>query len=478
MTDGGDVIRLSDVQQTVPDMAVGADDNVIPIDPNAPQPRWQRLNLADDQYAIPPEPPAVAGLLYHAKRHVISGPPESAKTLIAYRLLLEALRDGHPVAIVDLEMGATAARRLLHDLGATQDELAALYYTEPTEPPTPTDLQAIIDHGTRFVMLDAAAGAYHASGLDDNARKDVEQFAAVWIRPLWQAGIATIVVDHVTKDKETRGKFTIGSERKLGQADVHLSCEALKTLSRGGTGIVKIHVHKDRPAYLPRPVAALVDLASHPDTHAVTWTLRQATQTEAETGVFRPTALMQAVSRWLEKHPGQHSLNEIESHVKGKDVYKRDALELLVDEGYAIERKGPRGARLFESIKPYRRDDVEEMSGDEVGTRSAEEMADLQGKQPSEGPGRSNTEQTTLDGSTSSRENPASMRDSTSSRLRPDFVPDEVMTTSSLVPPPKGDEDDVGKGTGRGSSEDEQPPTIDDLLEKYDDQLDDDGIPW
>lgn len=423
MTDGGDVIRLSDVQQTVPDMTIGADDNVIPIDPDTPQPRWQRLNLADDQYAIPPEPPAVAGLLYHAKRHVISGPPESAKTLIAYRLLLEALRDGHPVAIVDLEMGATAARRLLHDLGATNDELAALYYVEPTEPPTPDDLHAIINHGTRFAMLDAAAGAYHASGLDDNARKDVEQFAAIWIRPLWQARIATVVVDHVTKDKETRGKFTIGSERKLGQADVHLSCEALKTLSRGGTGIVKIHVHKDRPAYLPRPVAALVDLASHPDTHAVTWTLREPTTADNTDGGFKPTRLMQAVSRWLEKHPGQHSINEIESSVKGKTDYKRDAIEQLLAAGYAAESRGPNRSRLIELVKPY--------------TEPSDKFA----------PGS------------------------------PQVRPGEHDPGSPVRPPLTGGEG-APEIQPEGPSSPRGEPTIDDLLEKYDDQLDDDGIPW
>ena len=417
-----DTVRLSEIEQSVPDMTIG-DADVIPIDPTIEQPAgWQRLNLADPTYAIPPEPPAVAGLLYHGKRHVISGPPESAKTLIAYRLLLQALRDQHPVAIVDLEMGPVAARRLLHDLGATPDELADLYYVEPTAPPTPSDIQAIIDHGSRFVMLDAAAGAYHASGLDDNARKDVEQFASVWIRPLWQAGIATLVVDHVTKDKETRGKFTIGSERKLGQADVHLSCEALKTLSRGGTGIVKIHVHKDRPAYLQRPVAALVDLASHPDTHAVTWTLREPTTADTTDGGFKPTRLMQAVSRWLEKHPGRHPFADIEEHVKGKAQYKRDAINQLVQEGYAVESAGPRGARLIELVKPY-----SEPSDDLVPTSS---------------PPR----------------------------------PDGVKTTSSLVPPLQGDEDGVDVGSGSTSSRDEV--TIDDLLEKYSDYLDDDGIPY
>lgn len=313
---------------------------------------WLRRDLTDPLLRVPPEPPAIEGLVYRKKRHVLSGPQESAKTLVAYWLLLQAHRQGNQVAIVDFEMGDVAASQLLIDLGASTDELAAIYYTEPEGPPTDHDLAEILDQNTRYALIDAAAGAYDTSGLDDMSRKDAERFARLWIRPLWRNNIGTLVLDHVTKDPKSRGKYAIGSERKTGQADVHLGFDALKPLSRGGNGLVRVTVHKDRPGFLARPTVAMVDLTSHPDTHALTVTLRDAHPVD-DSGEFRPTIYMERVSRELQKHPDSRSRNEIEEGVKGKRNYVRDAIDWLVRDGYVGEEIGARGARLYHMLKPY-----------------------------------------------------------------------------------------------------------------------------
>lgn len=314
---------------------------------------WQPLNLADPQYAIPPDPPTILGLIYRGRRHIISGPPESAKTLIAYILLLQALRDHHTVAIIDFEMGPVACRRLLHELGATTTELAHIYYVNPTDPP-PDQLQHLIQHGTTLVLIDAAIGAYDASGLDDNARKDAETFARTWIRPLWDKGATTLLIDHVTKNTDTRGKFTIGSERKLGQADVHLGCETIKALTRGGHGLVKVTVHKDRPGYLKRPTHTVIELNSDPDSHMITWNQQDVDDHTDTPDGFRPTRLMEKISRHLEDRPEPLTRNEIETDVSGKREYLRSALDHLVSEGYLLEQRGPRNARIYLSQHPFR----------------------------------------------------------------------------------------------------------------------------
>ena len=43
------------------------------------------------------------------------------------------------------------------------------------------------------------------------------------ITPLWKAGVSTVVLDHEPK---SGGRTIIGSERKAGQADVHLRFRA------------------------------------------------------------------------------------------------------------------------------------------------------------------------------------------------------------------------------------------------------------
>jgi hypothetical protein len=337
-------------------------DTPAPISANGAQPAdsavggWQRIDLTDSRYAIPPDPPTTLGLIYTGLRHVISGPPESTKTLVSYMILIETLRSkpNNTVAIIDFEMGPVACRRLLDDLNATHNELARIWYVEPDRQPDDQQLEQIIQHQPALVLLDASAGAYDVTGLDDNARKDAEKFARHWIRPFWKTGIATLVIDHVTKSADTRGKFTIGSERKVGQADVHLSLDALKPLSRGHTGIVKVTVHKDRPGFLQRPTAVVFDLASDPDTHTIGWAARDPHPVDEETGMFRPTVLMEKVSRHLEQLTQPCSRNQIEEHVKGKREYVRDAIDILVLEDYIHESRGPRGARLFSSTKPYR----------------------------------------------------------------------------------------------------------------------------
>lgn len=312
---------------------------------------WQPIDLTDPQYKIPPAPPDLLGLIYTGRRHLVSGPPESTKTVFAYICALQALRDGWKVAIIDFEMGATAAVLLLTELGATEDEVRAIHYVEPNEPPQGA-MQHMIDAGIQLVIVDASASAFEIMGLDDNSRKDVERFARTWINPFWKAGVTTMLIDHVTKDTETRGKFTIGSERKLGSTDIHLNLEAVKSLSRGSSAIIKVHAHKDRPGFLTRPTATVLELSSDHN-HQITWTTKDANPTDPE-GDFRPTKLMERVSRHLEQLEEPASMTSLENDVQGKGEYIRQAAEALVHDGYATEQPGPKKARLFSSISPYR----------------------------------------------------------------------------------------------------------------------------
>ncbi len=312
---------------------------------------WQPLNLAADAYAVAPTPPAaeLAGLFYRGARHLVSGESESAKTLVVWAVALHGIRHGVRVGMADMEMGPQATRRLLDDLGATADELERVWYVEPDRPPADGDIDALAAAGVELVIIDAAAGAYDLSGLDDNKRRDAETFARQWVTPLWRRGVATVVLDHVVKNAADRGKYAIGSERKAGGVDVHLGVEAVRHLTRGGSGLVKVHTRKDRPGFLRRPVAAEIELSSDPDTHALTWRLREPTQASGD--VFRPTRLMEKVSRLLEQEPANRQT--IRERVKGKTEWVSVAVRSLIDEGFAEEIvPGSRGT-LIRVVKPF-----------------------------------------------------------------------------------------------------------------------------
>ena len=136
-----------------------------------PEPEPQPKGTADDYQLARPHRPR---LRHHPrpardrrpplrrKRHVISRPPESAKTLVAYLLLLYALRAQGRRRILDFEMGPHAAATLLRELGATDDETRPIHYTEPEGPPTPKVVDRIVRLGVGYCLIDAAAGAYDA----------------------------------------------------------------------------------------------------------------------------------------------------------------------------------------------------------------------------------------------------------------------------------------------------------------------------
>jgi hypothetical protein len=315
---------------------------------------WEPRNLS----LVEPRPPVrptlgALGLLYPGRRHILSGPPESLKTLLALIELLAVIRAGGRVVLVDLETGPWDTRDRLRDLGATEEEIAAVLYVEPDTAPSPDTISGLVALEPDLVILDAAAGCYDLAGLDDNKRADVERFASLYVRGFWQAGIATLLLDHVVKNSETRGRYAIGSERKLGGCDVHLGVEALKPLSRGHHGLAKITVHKDRFGHLLRPVAGVLRLTSDPETHAIGWELEQDTSTDADER-WRPTFLMAKVSDFLAGQTEPVSQNTIEKAGLGRQAtYVRDALQALIADGNVTVTEGPRNARLCTLAKPF-----------------------------------------------------------------------------------------------------------------------------
>lgn len=314
---------------------------------------WTPIDLrALDEGEV--ERPTTGGLLYPGARHQLVGEHEAGKTLAAFALGIETLHAGGSVLHVDYEMFGALTKQRLTEMGVTEDELGRWIHVEPEEAPTAADLAALMALGPTLCIIDAAAGAYDAAGLDDDKRRDVERFSKTLIRPLSKAGVTTIVLDHVTKATTGRGRYGIGSERKATGADVVLAAEIVRLFRRGEQGRMRLRVLKDRFGFLRRPVAAMFELASDPETHAITWVFTEPVEDERDSGEWRPTHLMERVSRHLEGCSEPVSRNEIVRAVNGKRDFVLQAIDHLVADDFASETPGPRGARLVETLKSYR----------------------------------------------------------------------------------------------------------------------------
>lgn len=331
-----------------------------PLDTNGqPDDSWTPKDLTQ----LPDKPPITpnlgqTGIVYPGKRHVFSGPPESAKTLCAYCVGINTIRHGGLVILIDFEMGEYDCRDRLLELGATTTEISrGIRYLEPDQPATHQRIQNLITLQPQLVIIDAGAGVYDLEDLDDNKRRDVGKIARLYVHPFWRKGIASILIDHVVKNTETRGKFAIGSERKLGGADVHLGFETVRAISRGTTGLYKIVTHKDRGGYLKRGRLADLELESDPETNAISWTLKTPDTASDEEGHFRPTHLMEKVSRHLELQHEPVTRTSIYETLGGTKDYVLKAVTALVAEGYATETDGPKRSKLVSRVGIYRADD-------------------------------------------------------------------------------------------------------------------------
>jgi hypothetical protein len=246
--------------------------------------------------------------------------------------------------------------RALGVADATTDELFRYY--EPAEPLKGAVLNEVCGEvaelGIRLFVIDAFNPILSLHGLDPNSTPDVEKFWRVVASPITAAGAAPTMLDHVAKNAKTGGKYAYGSERKATGAIVHVGFRLRERFTRGGTGRTLLATLKDRPGYLPSPSVGRLVLVSDEDGVAVTYKLEEDRSHAG--GVFRPTILMERISRKLEAETEPRSQTWIEENVSGNVPTLRDALALLVSENFVMRERSGRGFAQT-SVRPYREAD-------------------------------------------------------------------------------------------------------------------------
>jgi hypothetical protein len=300
------------------------------------------------------------GLFYPGRTHTVVSETEAGKTWLALAASIDEMAKGCHVFYVDFEDDEGSVVGRLLTLGVDPAAIADLFhYIRPEHPLQGGHLIALCEelahYGPSLALLDGITEAMNMHGLKPNDNVDISTFNRRVNMPLTACGAAQVSFDHVTKDREGRGRYAIGGVHKLNiVTGAGYTLENRQPFGIGVTGRSTLKIAKDRPAQLrsnaiDKWYADLV-LASDAEGKAeVTIESPQERVAQRETAEpFRPTNLMEKISRYIEGGGDADSQNQILDGVDGKRDWKIAALKILKEEGYVTP------AKPYESLMPYR----------------------------------------------------------------------------------------------------------------------------
>ncbi len=303
------------------------------------------------------------GLLYPGRTHAFVGEPESGKSWLALLAIVQAIESGGVAILIDFEDDEHSIVARLVALGASSTSIIErfryLRANDPLEADEELDLTEELSLKPAVVILDGVTEALTLHGWSGDSGADVADFHRRIVRRIADAGPAVVLVDHVVKSGDARGRWATGSQHKLAGLDgAQYVIERRKPWAQGHSGWARITVAKDRPgavrANLPdlHTVGDLV-VTCGPDAR-VDLEIRPANVTRsAADGGSRPTLIMERCSAYLAANPsGQHSGNAIRAAVHGDDKAIDRALILLGREGF-LDLTMVGRARYHHHVKTY-----------------------------------------------------------------------------------------------------------------------------
>lgn len=283
-------------------------------------------------------------LLYRGEVHSLSGEPETGKGWVALTAAAEVLHRGGRVLYLDFEDGPHSVISRLLAVGVGAEALVALFsYVRPSETLTDDDLAELLGDD-ELVVLDGLTEAYDLLGLDPYLPSGVTEFERRLPRLFAAAGAAVLEIDHVTKDRDSRGRYAFGSQHKLAGVAAAFQSEAAPPPNRHRPGLIKLKLTKDRHGHIGNRGSVIALVAVVPsDGGACVQVTVNPPDGLTDTGAFRPTELMARITDILGGHNRGLSKRGLRERVKGNSAAADKALGLLVEEGYV--RFAPVGNR-------------------------------------------------------------------------------------------------------------------------------------
>jgi hypothetical protein len=299
-------------------------------------------------------------LLYAGKMHALFAEPSSGKSWLALLAALEILRLGGAVIYLDLEDSAPGIVGRLIALGADPADVGArfAYLSQDGRFGAPERLELdrlLEDLNPDLVVIDGVAVALARDGADENSNAEV----AAWIervpKPIAATGAAVLLLDHVTKDREKRGRGGRGAGHKLAALDgAAYYLNVLEPFSRARPGAFSLRIEKDRPGGVGEvgANAATCFLEPHGDGARVIMRLDPPALGGPASAPRKPTYVMGRISDVLTDAKVPVSATTLRHLVNAKARTVDAALAALRAEGHVIDRREGRSTFL-RLVRPY-----------------------------------------------------------------------------------------------------------------------------
>ncbi|MFI1726903.1 DnaB-like helicase N-terminal domain-containing protein [Streptomyces sp. NPDC020489] len=313
------------------------------------------------------------GLFYPGRVNGIQGESEAGKSWVALISCLVEINRGNHVFYLDFEDSEEGVIGRLLLIGGTPDVIAErFHYVRPGGAPSPMLLKAFVKRVREFeatlAVVDGVTEAMTMMGLELKENTDIAKFGRMLLRPLADTGAAVVPLDHVVKNNESRGRYSLGGVHKLNAVDgVQYMLEAVRPFGINTEGRSRLRVAKDRPAQVRKhalpggknPMHWFADLVirsegdEFAEAHLYPPIQRSDESDEAtaerdqlakENAEIEERA--QEVLRVLAKAEAPLSKTSIEERVLGRGSVTRKAVERLVSDGRIIRTTGPRRATL------------------------------------------------------------------------------------------------------------------------------------
>lgn len=340
----------------------------------APQPIGEIVSgLLDGSLERPR--PTVGGLWYLGRVNSLAGESGCGKSWTALQSCAIELKRGQSVVYIDIEDSAVGIVQRLLDMGVPADVIAdptRFVYIHPDEAfrdDVRTDLWQVLEAvQPSLVVLDSTGESLALEGIDPNADDGVTQWYQRIARPITQRGPAVVLIDHLPKS-DSSAKSPIGSQRKKAAIDGVLLIQTVKSgmhFAKGRAGLAELTCVKDRNGHFTTGEKVMQLVVNPEPARGEGGVEVSFVELNGDTQ-FAPTRCMADISALLEASSVPRSTSDIRNAVKTKRETVIEALAVLVHSGYVSATTGPRNAKLYELLKPYKIGDSYDVPDDLAG---------------------------------------------------------------------------------------------------------------